>query len=302
MKLMLVYRHVLGKNRPSHMSQLVCLEGSTFTEANRKAPSVGCGVLPLFFGKTLTRLVSKVTLALCCNKAAVAETTPFKLIRAPSTEQEQAEHIIHVTFTVIWRIDELAAINQPPQMPSPLPRTSHTHTYNHRDMELVEKIDRWRDQRQINDGLWIIDSLRDRLSSWKARSLSVVGRLTLIKFENDRGINWVKWFFILLDSKFGGLEVGSLRAKNLSILGKRKWRFFTEDHVLWRTIIKELYVDDGSFDLNNNLQGNCGVWSDIIKAIKQFEVVDLNFKKSFIRKVDDGANTSFWHDMWCSNG
>ncbi|GKB57120.1 RNA-directed DNA polymerase, eukaryota, reverse transcriptase zinc-binding domain protein, partial [Tanacetum coccineum] len=41
---------------------------------------------------------------------------------------------------------------------------------------------------------------------------------------------------------------------------------------------------------------------DIIKATKNIEVVDLNFKNSFVRKVADGANTSFWLDPWCGDG
>ncbi|GJT42188.1 putative RNA-directed DNA polymerase [Tanacetum coccineum] len=149
----------------------------------------------------------------------------------------------------------------------------------------------------------IIDRFRDRLSSWKAKSLSVGGRLTLIKSvlgslpiyflslykaplkvikalesircrffwglkENVRGINLVKWNSILLDPKYGGLGVGCLWAKNLSLLGK------------WK----------------------CGVWLDIVKAIKSIEVVDLNFKNSFDRKVADGTTIFFWHEPWCSDG
>ncbi|GJS84197.1 hypothetical protein Tco_0750738 [Tanacetum coccineum] len=44
------------------------------------------------------------------------------------------------------------------------------------------------------------------------------------------------------------------------------------------------------------------VWIHILNATKKIEAIDLNFKNSFIRKVADGASTSFWHDPWCRDG
>nr|GFC58290.1 RNA-directed DNA polymerase, eukaryota, reverse transcriptase zinc-binding domain protein [Tanacetum cinerariifolium] len=38
------------------------------------------------------------------------------------------------------------------------------------------------------------------------------------------------------------------------------------------------------------------------KLKKNIEGIDLNFSKSFVRKVAGGANTSFWHDPWCGDG
>ncbi|GKA08346.1 putative RNA-directed DNA polymerase [Tanacetum coccineum] len=115
----------------------------------------------------------------------------------------------------------------------------------------------------------IIDRFRDKLSNWKAKNLSIGGRLTLVKsvlsslpiyylslfkapisiinsleaircrffwgcFESQRGIYWVKWNSILLDHKFGGLGIGSLLAKNYGLLCKWKWRFLSEEEALWR--------------------------------------------------------------------
>ena len=41
---------------------------------------------------------------------------------------------------------------------------------------------------------------------------------------------------------------------------------------------------------------------DIVKAIKRIEVMDSKFKKSFVHKIVDGANTFFWHEPWCDDG
>ncbi|GJS21791.1 reverse transcriptase domain, reverse transcriptase zinc-binding domain protein [Tanacetum coccineum] len=103
----------------------------------------------------------------------------------------------------------------------------------------------------------VVNRFRVRLSSWKSKTLSIGGRLTLIKSilgslpiyyfslfkaplkvikllesircrffwgfkESQRGICWVKLNSILLNSNMGGLGVDSLFAKNLALLGKWK--------------------------------------------------------------------------------
>ncbi|GJY38763.1 reverse transcriptase domain, reverse transcriptase zinc-binding domain protein [Tanacetum coccineum] len=104
----------------------------------------------------------------------------------------------------------------------------------------------------------IIDRFHDRLSLWKAKTLSVGGRLTLIKYVLG---SLPVYYLSLLKAPsnvlkiYGGLGVGCLHSKNLSLLGKE---------------IASL--------------GSSGVWIDIIKAIKHIEGIDFNFRSSFIRK------------------
>ncbi|GJZ65953.1 hypothetical protein Tco_0622649 [Tanacetum coccineum] len=109
----------------------------------------------------------------------------------------------------------------------------------------------------------VINRFRDKLSSWKAKSLSIGGRLTLVmavlgslpvyyfslfkapqkiintlesirsRFfwgfsDSQKGISWVKWNCILLGKDKGGLGVGSLISKNIGLLWKWKWRFLVE--------------------------------------------------------------------------
>ncbi|XP_071694748.1 uncharacterized protein [Rutidosis leptorrhynchoides] len=114
----------------------------------------------------------------------------------------------------------------------------------------------------------IVEKFDKRLSDWVARSISFGGRLTIIKSilssiplyyfslfhapaailkvleskrrkffwggsSNDNKINWIKWDQIILPYENEGLNVGSLFAKNISLLCKWWWRFKNEHNALW---------------------------------------------------------------------
>ncbi|GKA57899.1 putative RNA-directed DNA polymerase [Tanacetum coccineum] len=156
----------------------------------------------------------------------------------------------------------------------------------------------------------VLDGFSSRLSSWKSRMLSIGGRLTLSKailgslplyylslfrapssvlkmfetkrrrffwgFKDDtKGISWVKWESVLQSFENGGLGIGSIKAKNLSLLGKWWWRFHNEKEALWCKVITCLYGNDGGF--------NSGV-------------------DSFVRNVKSGVDVFFWHDVWLGAG
>ncbi|GKD65221.1 hypothetical protein Tco_1307329, partial [Tanacetum coccineum] len=110
----------------------------------------------------------------------------------------------------------------------------------------------------------VINRFREKLTSWKANSLSIGGRLTLVKAvlavfwgfkDSQKGISWVKWNCILLDLNKGGLGVGSLLSKNIGLLCKWKWRFLVEKNALWQIVIKEFYGEDGGFGSTSSSLG-----------------------------------------------
>ncbi|GKA87761.1 putative RNA-directed DNA polymerase, eukaryota, reverse transcriptase zinc-binding domain protein [Tanacetum coccineum] len=131
----------------------------------------------------------------------------------------------------------------------------------------------------------VIQKFSSKLSSWKARLLSVGGRLSLIKAvlgnlptyfmsiylmpvsirsklesmrsKNFRGVDlnenkmsWVKWERCLASKKNGGLGIGSIYGLNIGLLFKWIWRFLTRPSDLWARVIGNIYGYIGDIDRN----------------------------------------------------
>ncbi|GJZ35244.1 RNA-directed DNA polymerase, eukaryota [Tanacetum coccineum] len=129
-----------------------------------------------------------------------------------------------------------------------------------------------------------IHKLKKRLSIWKLKTLSIGGRLTLLKsvlgstpiynlslfkvpksvlnkMENLRSnffngiprrrsyVVWVKWIKVLAAKKFGGLGVLSFFALNRGLIAKWVWRFISGDNSLWCKFISATLVLVNSFFL-----------------------------------------------------
>ncbi|GJT96691.1 RNA-directed DNA polymerase, eukaryota [Tanacetum coccineum] len=154
-------------------------------------------------------------------------------------------------------------------------------------------------------GCWdeIVNRVRSRLFAWKAKSLLIGGRLTLLKSvlgslpiyflslfkapvkvinliesfrcrffwgfkDSQRGISWVKQKSMLLDPDKWGLE----------------------HDALWRLVIREFYGEDGGFCAPSNSTIFGGVWGDIIKASASIESIVPAYKNLFSIKISNGSN------------
>ncbi|GKA99018.1 RNA-directed DNA polymerase, eukaryota [Tanacetum coccineum] len=143
--------------------------------------------------------------------------------------------------------------------------------------------------------------LKSRLSKWKAKTLSIGGRLTLLKavlgatpiyamslyrvpktvlnmmeslrskFFNgsdggDKKITWIKWTKVLAAKKNGGLGVSSFFALNRALLFRWVWRFMSKEDSLW-------------FRLSLKARG-----IDLVSHCK--------------KRVGDSLSTCFWEETW----
>lgn len=122
----------------------------------------------------------------------------------------------------------------------------------------------------------MIDIVRGRLASWNNKHLSIGGRIILLKsvlsalpvyylsffkaptciilklesmFKNfpwdgdlkRKKIHWIQWDKIYRDKAKGGLGIKNLKAFNLALVGKWKWRLFTKKNMLWVRILESKY-------------------------------------------------------------
>nr|GFC45887.1 RNA-directed DNA polymerase, eukaryota, reverse transcriptase zinc-binding domain protein [Tanacetum cinerariifolium] len=120
-----------------------------------------------------------------------------------------------------------------------------------------------------------VDKLRSHLSKWEVKTLSIGGRLILLKpvldasplynmsiFKVPKGImnsmeairskffngmepstnkiTWAAWNKVLASKENGGLGVSSYHALNRALLLKWVWRFISQDGSLWFRVIKAL--------------------------------------------------------------
>ncbi|GJW02387.1 RNA-directed DNA polymerase, eukaryota, partial [Tanacetum coccineum] len=174
-----------------------------------------------------------------------------------------------------------------------------------------------------------INKLKVRLSRWKLKTLSIGGRLTLLKSvlgstpiynmslykvpkadlnsmeticrdffngipDGERKIVWVKWTKVLASKNQGGLGVSSFYALNRALLVKWVWRFLSGDNSLWARVI---YAMHGS---NRQVlsASHSSSWSSIIKEINTLKAQGVDLISHCKIRVGNGRRTSFWNDLW----
>ncbi|GJY62112.1 RNA-directed DNA polymerase, eukaryota [Tanacetum coccineum] len=178
----------------------------------------------------------------------------------------------------------------------------------------------------------VMQKVRSRLSSWKAKTLSIGGRLTLLKAvlgavplyfmsiykapkgvlhelekirnkffigadSADRKISWVAWKHVLAGKKRGGLGVSSYFALNRALLLKWYWRFISKDGSLWYHSIQAIHGK--SVDSHDLKYASC--WNSILRELNNLSSKGFNFKSHCKIRVGNGIKTRFWLDKWVTD-
>ncbi|GJT42663.1 RNA-directed DNA polymerase, eukaryota, reverse transcriptase zinc-binding domain protein [Tanacetum coccineum] len=177
----------------------------------------------------------------------------------------------------------------------------------------------------------LIDKFKSRLSKWKASLLSIGGRFTLIKyvlgslgiyylsifkapesiiriFEKARAkflwggshgnnkMAWVRWDNVLASHDQGGLGIGSLKAFNLVLLQKWRWRLVTKPDLLWVKLIKSIHGPEAGFDGKG--YSSSGVWPSIVGTSNYLHSHNILPKDSLKCHLGNGTTIRFWKDLW----
>nr|GEV33571.1 hypothetical protein [Tanacetum cinerariifolium] len=114
--------------------------------------------------------------------------------------------------------------------------------------------------------------------------------------QDTKHMAWVKWSHILPSFDKGGMDIGSLKAFNLALHQKWRWRMFSSPNSLWVNYIKVLHGQDGGLD-NQGCNFN-GIWSRIVGTSNFMHSKDITPLNSFRFKVGCGTHIHFWKDIW----
>ena len=182
-----------------------------------------------------------------------------------------------------------------------------------------------------HDYNFILDRVKQKLTSWKENVLSMAGRSVLIQasltaipahvmqcsylpgkilegidrvnrnflwgsLESVRKIHWVGWKKVVKSKEEGGLGLHSARNRNIALLSKLNWCFHTEEEVLWARVLKEKYCSARKVRATNPKKLSC---SSIWVAMKKGRDVFLKGSKWVVGR-DSGL--SLWYSNWLEKG
>jgi hypothetical protein len=179
----------------------------------------------------------------------------------------------------------------------------------------------------------LILSLRKRLGCWTNRFLSLGGRITLLnsvlnaipifylsflkipiqvwkiikRIQREflwggkggrKRINWVKWEVVCQPKRSRGLGVRDIRAVNISLLAKWRWRLLSDEGALWKEVVKGKY---GHGVICKVVLGedckpwfSSSWWRDICSIGSN---LGRNwFAQGVVRNMGNGVHTLFWED------
>lgn len=112
----------------------------------------------------------------------------------------------------------------------------------------------------------------------------------------------VAWSILELPKNMGGLNIGSLLHRNLSLLFKWVWNYFKSPSSLWRNLIQEKYKYPQNLTLRDlSIPKSGGPWKFICASLLRHSTAKQIMMNGVRVNIGDGSSTLFWHDVWIEN-
>nr|GEY24798.1 RNA-directed DNA polymerase, eukaryota, reverse transcriptase zinc-binding domain protein [Tanacetum cinerariifolium] len=135
----------------------------------------------------------------------------------------------------------------------------------------------------------VVERVKMRLSKWKMKSLSIGGRLTLLKSVLESMTIFNMSIFKVPLGVLHTLESIRSHFFNGHALGSNK--------ASWVRVIKAMYGDKGRIDAEVKT-GSRSCWLNIVHEAEIFTQKGITLRDFMRIKLGNGENTSFWEDCW----
>ncbi|RYQ97763.1 hypothetical protein Ahy_B08g093845 [Arachis hypogaea] len=177
------------------------------------------------------------------------------------------------------------------------------------------------------DFQFILDRMANRLSSWKAKNLSLAGKVTLTQsalasipsyvmqtmklplsicdsidkicrnflwrsVSSGRKLHLMSWEKVCLPKSQGSLGLKPARVLNNANLMKLAWKLIHNKDALWVNIVRSKYeCGDDSLPLITKHLSSSNAWKGIFHVWKKFA-------DNLVWRLGSGENVNFWIDHW----
>ncbi|CAL1399429.1 unnamed protein product [Linum trigynum] len=178
---------------------------------------------------------------------------------------------------------------------------------------------------------YILEKMDNKLTTWKAKTLSLAGRVTLATSvlnslpsyamqssvlpaticeaidKKIKGFIWgsqegvrkahlISWETICKPKSQGGLGLRSARSMNMAFLIKLAWKILNHEDALWVKVLQGKYFKQRNGAILSMKKSNhSSLWKGILKAMPLM-------KSGCCWSIRNGETTSFWTHPWLDTG
>ncbi|GJZ96059.1 RNA-directed DNA polymerase, eukaryota, partial [Tanacetum coccineum] len=144
----------------------------------------------------------------------------------------------------------------------------------------------------------IISKLNSRLSKQKVKTLSIGGRLTLLKSVlGSIPIYWMSLYKVP-KSVLNSMEAIRRNFFNGAQDNDKKitwvWRYISHDNSLWYRVISAIHGPN----IQKLSSFNSSIWNNILKEVNILKGRGVDLISHCKRRVGNGMHTRFWSDVW----